>query len=87
LVGHEWTNGPVDGNVAKVDTKTRDLSVLVREVASSEQWVIGKVHSRDNVLRAEGDLFDFSEVVGRVGVESKGTNVLDGDKVFRNDLK
>lgn len=86
LVGHERTNGSVDGDVAKVDTQSRDLSVLVREVSTGEKGVVGKVHSWDNVLSAECDLLDLREVVFRVGVEGKSSDILNRDQVFRNDL-
>lgn len=36
--------------------------------------------------RAESDLLDLGEIVVRVSVEGEGTDVLDGDHIFGNEL-
>ena len=86
LIGHEGTNRSVDRDVAKVDTKTRDLSILVRKVSSGKERIRREVHSWYDVLSTECDLLDLGKVVDRVGIEGKGTNVLYGDEILGDNL-
>lgn len=62
------------------------LGVLVREVPSGQERIAGKVHTRHNVLGAEGDLLDFGKVVYGVSVEGQSTDPLNGDQVLGNEL-
>lgn len=55
MVEGERTSRLVDGDLVVVDTETRDLRVLVREVSPGEQRVVGEIDTRyDLAAKDEG---------------------------------
>ena len=83
---HDGANRLVDWQLFPVDTQTRELGVLVGEVASLQKRVVAEADTRNDVACAEGGLLGLGEELVGVLVQLELTNVSDGDKLLRPDL-
>ena len=80
------THRPIDGKLLPIHAKPGDLGVLVREIATLKERIVGEADAWHNMGGAEGDLLNLCEVLVYDAVQNHLANGLQRYEVLGPDL-
>src|SRR5688572_363681 len=83
----KWTLRRVYRDMRKVGTaEPFELRVQVGEVPTLKQWIVGKINSRYNVLRAKRDLLGLGEEIVDTTIKHESADAPNRHVLLRNDF-
>src|SRR5678809_516096 len=84
----EWALRRIDRNLGEVrSAKAFHLCIQIGKVPTLQQRVVAEVHSRNNVVGTEGDLFRFSKEIIDTAIQHKAAYSPNRNLFFRNEFR